>query len=405
MGRRLLALLCIGAVLTMGCWSRRELTEISFAGMMGIDWAEGKYEVTLNINSPKRAGGEETGGATRKEVWTVTGQGRSVDEALNRIDQILARSLTLAHVRSVIFGEELARRGIGPTLDFLLRSVEVRPTAWMGVTQGPAKELLKARPRQQTAPSEGPVGYHDVARLRSGYVPTQRLVDVTRILQEEGQDLALPFFRLGGEEAPRPAGAIEANEDAPQEIAFGGAGIFRGDKLVGWLSPVEARGGLWAERVEHGLVAARCRDEDREALFRVRKAGGEISVQMGPDGPRGRIYTKVFADLNELGCREFTVDGYNTAPLQRLLANQVSQEISMALEQARAAGSDFFGFGRQLYRDNPHLFKRKEAQWHKILAEMPVEIVVESRVPRLGQVTKRYLWSRELEEGEEKEEN
>lgn len=394
MRRRQALAMALIMLLLSGCWSRREITEVSFSAIMGVDWVEEEFRVSFNINLPKGGGAVGGGGGGDAEViWTVSAAGRSLDEALSRTDQILPRSLTLAHVRSVIFGEELARRGIGPSLDFLLRSVEVRPTVWMGVTTGLAEDLLQARPTLQPAPAKGPLGNHDLAKTRTGYVPTRRLTNVTQILLEEGQDLMLPLFRLGDEEPPRPGGALPADPEASQEIIFGGAGLFRGDKLQSWLSPTEARAALWGrESVPGGLMAVPCEDPDRQILFRIRRGDGSVKIERANRQLRGKIQVRVIADVNEIGCREQLVTSYDLGPLEKLLAKHVKTEVLETVSLSKAVGADLFGFGRQLYRQSPPAFRQLEARWPEHLAEMPVEVQVQAIVPRLGQIAPKYHW-------------
>ena len=70
---RLAAVLLISLSLT-ACWSRRELIEVSFVGMLGIDWADGQYLVSAGVMIPKeQRGGQEGGGAGGGVVrgWTT----------------------------------------------------------------------------------------------------------------------------------------------------------------------------------------------------------------------------------------------------------------------------------------------------------------------------------------------
>lgn len=393
-----LILMMIPLLLLPGCWSRRELTDVSFAGLMAIDWMDEQYVVTLNINSPRRQTQEQTAGGGKEGVWTVSGQGDTVDIALARIDQILSRSLTLAHIRAVFFGEEMARRGIGPALDFLLRSVEIRPTAWVGITEGKAKELLTARPRQEQVPSDGPMGYHDSAANRSSLTPARRLTEVSNILQEEGIELTLPFFRLGNREIPRENGALSPAPEHQKEIIFGGAGVFEQDRLVAWLSPTGARGQLWArDRVVHGALRGECPDPKKAhgVVFRLRKATGKVRTGVEGGKLRGYITIRVFADVNELLCEgrlPFTPD---LPLLEKSLRERVQQDIDTALEAARETGSDIFGFGQSLFRYAPQQFTSRQEKWPELIKQMPISIKVEARVVRMGQISRRYKWRRD----------
>lgn len=396
--RPLVAVLLVMVLLLSGCWSRRELTDVSFAALVGIDWVDDQYQITVNINQPQRSAGEQAESNTRR-VFTVSERAPSPDAALAKLDQILERSLTLSHVRSVVFGETMARRGIGPVLDFLLRSVEIRPTAWMAVTNGPAEELLMARPLQD-APAEGPLGYHDAASRRSSISPARRLTDAANILQEEGVDLTLPLFRRADREAPESGkaedqGALHAKEDHPAEIVYGGAGVFVQDKLVGWLTPEQARGQLWAnDRVAHGAISSECPEPkaDERVVFRLRRGSGKTKTHLEGNKVRGSVNIKVAVDVNDVTCSGPMVRDGDVSQLEQVLADRVRENIERALVVSRETGSDFFGFGQELFRDAPGAYLSREKKWEEILRTMPVTITVDASVVRLGQVNLKYRW-------------
>lgn len=398
--RRMVAALMAAALLLLpGCWSRRELTDVSFAGVIGFDWLDNEYLVTIAIHSPGQKPGEKGGQPTGRTVWTISEQAPSPDVAFAQMDEMLPRSLTLSHVRSVIFGEEMARKGIGPIMDLLLRSVEIRPTAWVGVTNGRASELLAAQPRQGVM-TEGPLGYHDAAQQRSSISPARRLTEVAKILQEEGIDLTLPLFRRADKEAPNPEraqeeGALRPKPKDANEIVYGGSGAFRGDKLVAWLTPKETRGHMWAiNRVRHGIVSVTCPTpkENQRVVFRLRSSKGRSGVEMVNGKLQGTIYVRVVADVNEITCEEPVVASGDTNRLSQLLSSRVREYILTSVNIGRREGTDMFGFGQNLFRKAPAAFLTREAQWDKALAELPVSVQVDAQVVRLGQTRLRFRW-------------
>lgn len=390
MTRGLVAVLCILSLILGGCWSRQELTEVSYASLIGLDRVDGQYLITLNVMFPRGGGGT---GTYEADVWSVSSQAASIDEALSEIDQILPRALTLAHVRAIIFGETLAREGIWPVLDFLLRSADVRPNAWVGLTTGLAKDLLYVRSRVEELPVNTPLGFHEFGLRRTSRIPNRRLVEVAYTLLERGVDLSLPVFRRGSEPPPAANGAREADPRYSGELIFGGAGVFQGDRLVGWLSPDAARGELWVKnRVVHGSISATCPKNNGMIVFRLRDAESRFRVYQTGQGLRAIIHVEAAADVNELHCPDVNVPVADPEPLEALLSQAIRSEIEEALAVSRRTGSDFLGLGRQLYRWNPAAFRGQEQNWEAQLAKLPVEIQIAARVPRLGQINQRFPW-------------
>jgi spore germination protein KC len=390
---RILAV-CLITLLLSGCWSRRELTEVSFAGVLGLDWEDDQYLVTVDILSPRPAGGETGAGTRDQRIWTISERAPSVDQAFAKLDQVLSRALTLTHIRSIAFGEELARRGIGPAMDSLMRSVEIRPTAWVSVTTGRAADLLKARPQQELAVSDSPMGYQDAATRRSSVTPARRLTEVANMLQEEGIELTLPLFRPAPTPPPKEEGALAAHPEAETEIIYGGVGVFRGDKMVDWLSPAATRGLLMAQkRAVHGAVLAPCKDPAERILYRLRSTRGQVSAAVVQGKVRGRIDLKVVADVNEMTCSEEMVPNGDLRLLEARLKEELAEQVESALAVTRETGADVFGFGQALFRSTPVEFKRREQNWASTLQSLPVAVQIQTQVPRLGMINRTYRWN------------
>ncbi|HWI53889.1 MAG TPA: Ger(x)C family spore germination C-terminal domain-containing protein, partial [Symbiobacteriaceae bacterium] len=97
-------------------------------------------------------------------------------------------------------------------------------------------------------------------------------------------------------------------------------------------------------------------------------------------------------DVNDITCEDRLLSDGDVSRLNKALEARVRESISHALGVARATGSDFFGFGQNLFRHNPGAFLTREKKWDDVLKEMPVTVEVEGKVIRLGQLNKKYRW-------------
>ncbi len=55
-----------------------------------------------------------------------------------------------------------------------------------------------------------------------------------------------------------------------------------------------------------------------------------------------------------------------------------------AIGQAQELKADIFGFGREVYRTNPKLWKQVKSEWYDMFAAMEPEIEVKAEVVRSG---------------------
>src|SRR5207253_4416944 len=114
-----------------GCWSSKELNELSIVTALGIDKTENGYLVSAQIINPGEIAGKTSSGRT--EVIRFMKSGNTILEAIRKLATDSPRKIYVSHLRVVVFGEKLAREGIGKTLDILSRDHEMRSDFYLMV--------------------------------------------------------------------------------------------------------------------------------------------------------------------------------------------------------------------------------------------------------------------------------
>ena len=147
--RRITALLLAGlAALTLtGCRRgpgllpyAREIEDMELMQTLGVDRAgEGQVEVTASSGSGDPAEGAAT---------VVSGQAGTISAAVLGMQGEGSSYLYFGHVGQLLLGEGLARQGVEPALDYILREVETRPSIWCGAAQ----QARRSQQRGRTAP-------------------------------------------------------------------------------------------------------------------------------------------------------------------------------------------------------------------------------------------------------------
>lgn len=299
---RAITLALLLPLLLTGCWDRREIVDLAIVSVVGLDLAkQGGIELTVQLPVPQEipgpvATGGGSGGGGRSDprqppVLLLTSTGRTVQDAADRLQERLSRQLFWAHNVAVVLGEDLARQGILPILDFFTRQRETRLRTLVLVARGRARDVLNAVPRLDVLPSEG---IRETVAFRLG--PEIDLRDMAQMLIAEGTDPIATLVEVvyptplsppppdagggdpgggGGQGGPaRPGGPgsqggsrREPPPEPPQprgqfvgRMRVAGTAVFKGDRLVGFLDDRETRGLLWVrDEVEVGgttLLAA-----------------------------------------------------------------------------------------------------------------------------------------------------
>lgn len=121
--------------LLAGCthdMNRREIDEINFIHVMGIDYLDGEYMLTVIYSSSQGADAEK-GSAGQEE--TSQGRGATPYEAYESLKLKNKKSISIANTGYFLIGERASEKGINTCLDFLSRDETTKMDSLIFVTK------------------------------------------------------------------------------------------------------------------------------------------------------------------------------------------------------------------------------------------------------------------------------
>ena len=244
-----------------GCWSRVEIEKMAFISMVGVD-AAGPQEllVSFQIVNPGGfaqgggGGGGGEGGGGEKPFFVLSVKARSIPLALAKVSQESPHRVRFKQLNAIILGEDLGKEGVAHVIDFFVRHWEMRRSIWVVMAHGSAQEiLLKGAPVQEKVPG---VAVKVQMETPQAFNPTFYPVvlgDFLTDISEEGRDAIVAAARVKPMQENK-AGQSETGSTENNQLVFEGSGVFRGDKLVGYLGPSETRGARWIKgKIDGGI--------------------------------------------------------------------------------------------------------------------------------------------------------
>ena len=126
MDRIIRSIIIIFSLLLCSCshdMNRREIDEINFIHVMGIDYLEGEYVLTA-IYSSSQGADPEKGSVGDEEI--SEGRGATPFEAFQNLKLKNKKTVSISNTGYFLIGEEAAQGGIGICLDFLSRDETVK---------------------------------------------------------------------------------------------------------------------------------------------------------------------------------------------------------------------------------------------------------------------------------------
>jgi spore germination protein len=227
MARRLalaIAILILAAV-PAGCWDSQDISDLNTPITAGYD-----------VPDPVRDASEP--GAMVVATNLVPNLDPEAEEKV-RVDRVAARTIgesrgirsehnpdlfKVGMIQVIIYGENLARRGLNDVTDILFREPKMKRAVLTAVVDGRADELLEMECKNTTNLGVYLIGLLKHAQERS-FIPSVDMTDFGTDVNATGKNPVLPLLTTKG----------------GQRVELAGAGIFKKDKLVAKIPIRETR--------------------------------------------------------------------------------------------------------------------------------------------------------------------
>ena len=382
-----LALILISCIFFLnGCWGKREVEELAPLIAIGFDLGQkpSTYLITGQYALSSKKG--ETGAEV--EDWTMSFEASSLREAYEMTYKILNRTPFNGSVKVIVIGEDMAKVSFKDMLDFAQRFSEFRRTMYLVLTKGKAQSVLNMKLRGGEIPAMSIKNHLEQGDELSSF-PTVRLGHYLTVLGRKSTAPIIPLVKS----LKSGDGGIEykaEGKDGAEEIQFEGAGVFRGDRLVDFLTDKETKGYMWLENnVVHRFINTVGIEESKVNLsahvlnsttkYKVVDNNGKIELQY-------QIKTSIAVEevlgQNEQLSETEWVDLMNGA--EKSFAKVIEKECKLSLQKERELGLDFLGIGRHIEQKNPAHWKTVKDQWEQEIVDFPISLDVQVTIHHSG---------------------
>jgi spore germination protein KC len=378
-----------------GCWSKKELNELAIVVSMGIDKTDEGYLVSVQIINPGEIAGKNSTGRT--QVVRFMKKGETVFEALKNLSTDSPRKIYLAHLRQIVFGEEIAKEGIGKALDFLSRDHEMRSDFFITVAQGgTAYDILNV----QTALEKVPANklFDSLENSEKTWAPTKtvKVDELINNMVSTGKEAVLTGIYVYGNPG---AGSDYYNvqDVSPRTgLRIDKIGVLKKDKLLGWLNDDESKGFNYiTDNVDSTVVKIPC--EDGKISIETIRSKTKVEGKIEKGKPKIEIHVNSEGNVGEVECKIDLSKPENIKKLEAKYKNNIKEKMEAAIKIAQEEyQSDIFGFGEAIHRADPKGWKRFEPNWDQEFANLEVTVKVDANIRRLGTITESF--QKEIEE-------
>ncbi|RQD76839.1 MAG: Ger(x)C family spore germination protein [Candidatus Syntrophonatronum acetioxidans] len=380
----------------LGCWDRQEIDKLQLTKAIGIDYCPLEEEITYTsqVTRPGQiaAGEEGEESPILGPVWIPQGKGQSIFEASRNIANRSPREIFESHIQVMVIGEEMARKGISEVADFMLREREHRLINWVLVTRKEAGEILRAQTELEDSLSEEIMGIME-SQLLLSTAPRVNGRNFLIPLSLPGADTLAPLVEIQ-EKMPTPDEEI-MGESSPEKkkkyLVIQGTGVFREDKLAGYLNIPETKGLLWVKgEISRAVIIPKAPDGGQVTVY-ITRSKSQIEPEIKKNNIKFYIEVKTEGDIASSNIKGNISDPQVIEELEKKLANNIKQEILQAVDKSREYQSDFLHLGATLRRQEPDEWQTVKEYWRKELTEVEVEVRVIAEIRRGGLISEPLI--------------
>jgi spore germination protein KC len=379
-----------------GCWQRRELNETAFVLGMGLDKAPSGYKVTLQVVipsaiTPQGAGG---GGGVGVPVVVSTFVVPTLYETQRQYALNSSRAAYYGHIRVLVIGEELARSGIGETLDVLKRSREPRDDYYVMVARNNTAEnvlgILTPLNKLPASKLFESLGKSQKISAKTVAVPFRRLIED---LLYEGINPVLTGLEIVGDSK---TGKKQSNleETTPKAIMrFSNVAVFREDKMLGWLDDNETIGYNYVTDNVVQSTGPVEGEDGRPIIIGALQTSTTRKVKIVNGMPNIFLHVKATCNVQEVLSRDDLSKEEVIKELERKAEERITFRMRTAVEQIiERFNADIMGFGQSIYRANPKAWaKLQEERGDDYLKSLPIHYKTTVRINRIGLIDKSFI--------------
>ncbi len=394
----LVGLILLFTSVTLGCWDQDEITSLASVTGLGIDIGSkpGFIRVTVQISPPTAgsagAGGGASGGSLLR---VVTVEAESLVEGFALLQSHLRREPFFLHLNYVVFGEELARSGIGGVIGGLQGWTQIRGSVLVFVAQGTAESALSAHSGIGRAPGQ------DISDLVANIsnAPVARKVsvnDVVNTLTSKGSELGISIIELtplrleSGDDKP-PDGTSQSGGQF-QEILISRLALFKRDRWVATLDEFETQTLVLLLGESRQGVGTLPNPQDPEGfvapVYESFSVGYSISVT---DDGLFQLAIKPELEVRLLevrGMYDLKTRGFE--PIEQAVESDTESQIRLLMQRLQQVGIDALGVGQRISRTKPGLWKEVEERWDETYPTVQIEVQSKARIRTTGLIKKFF---------------
>ncbi len=349
--KKLLAIIILIPLLFCSCQESEQIDELSFVKLLAIDKTEEGFILTAGIEVPTSKKEEKTG----SDMLSVKCQ--TLSQGLNYLESATEKKIFYGQISCVLMGQEMAQAGIIDTVDYLVRSDELRfDIPVLVVKDGTAKQVVEDNKDNETHISD-----RIVKKLESNYSTSSsgaiEISTLVEMLEDPYRSAYLPYIT-----------------SQKGDFTVEGYCIFRKDKMIAYADSKTSLGiNFLNSTVENCLFVAKIDDK----LISLKVSGFKSKVKL-KDG----VFNIKLNFKSEIIQADSDIQLFDTQLNDKIIQYQNSwatEIINSTMDYLKKYGADVATFGDTFHNKSPKEAEKYMNNWSEIFPQITYTVSVTSK--------------------------
>lgn len=403
MKKAVVLLLAVCSLFCMtSCVDSEQLKEIAVVQAIGIDYENDEFQLTLQIYSPKSAGGTSSIDTSKNNATIITTSGTTMADAMRNATLSQGKTIFSGHNRVIVLGRDLSEQGIRQIFSYFNRDARTKQNADVMMASTTANEIVTTNIEQ------GMLAAETMENMVNNYKRNGLVYDSPYYLLSQSMNVydgcaAIPIIAIdeaGQEQTGQSGGNEEGGSEAPEQIQtvnklkLTGTAVFRDYKLVNTMDENQTRGLLLLDnQLKQSVVVA---EEERlgKASVGIYDSDSSLKPVFGEDGSiTFLLEAHLRASLDEvlLPQQEYLTE-QAIKNLERSCETILAEEAASAFQTAvNDSQSDILYLKDSILKSNRSVWNRVTDSFTEALPKMQIKTDITVTIDRMGLETDEKL--------------
>lgn len=350
MKKIILLLLCL--FIPTACSNYHEINDLAIVSAIGIEKEQEKFKVTLELYKEVKEGN-----SAKEESLSVSGTGKTIDEAINNSSLMSETLLYFSHVQAIVIDYNYAKDGISEMMDYLSRNTDFSFVSYVVVSEEDNKpsDILSKKEKLDNEIIGKAIAnlFNTTEQNNSIYVHNKYYNFLTQYVNKR-QDVYLPIIKV---------------ED--KKLKLSEMVVFKEEKLIEKLDMSNTETFSLLTNNTDSLFY-KVNYDDSVVVLRIYEGKIKYKIRNG----NIVIDVNVTSDIDQVNGNVNTMDENVIKKIDTSLEKNIKENINKLIDKLKNKKSDALGLQDLVY----DIYGKKESNWK----DFKIEVNVKNNITKKG---------------------